>query len=175
MSEAPLGALGVTFAGVSLVAIGGANAVVPEIHRQVVERGGWLSSAEFAALFAIAQAAPGPNVLIASLIGWRLHGFSGLLVATLAMSGPSSLLALAAGRLSGGFARARLVGLLRAGLVPVAVGLILASGAVLARAAADGPVPFAVTALAAAVLTASRLNPLLVLIAGALAGLVAAG
>ena len=57
-----------------LVAIGGANAVVPEMHRYVVEVERWMSDGEFAALFAIANAAPGPNVLIVTLVGWHVAG-----------------------------------------------------------------------------------------------------
>jgi hypothetical protein len=49
--------------------------------------------------FAISQAAPGPNVLLVSLIGWHIAGFAGLAIATLAMIFPSSLLAFIAGRL----------------------------------------------------------------------------
>jgi chromate transporter len=83
----------------SLMAVGGANALIPELHRQVVEVNNWMSGGEFASLFAIAQAAPGPNMLIISLIGWKLAGITGALVATLAMCGPSSLLAYGVGQL----------------------------------------------------------------------------
>ena len=74
----------VTFGTISLMAIGGANAVVPEIHRQVVDILGWMDAPTFARLFAIAQTALGPNVMLASIVGWHVAGTSGLLVATLA-------------------------------------------------------------------------------------------
>ena len=127
-----------TFASLSLVAIGGANAVIPDIHRQVVEVQGWMNDAAFANLFAIAQAAPGPNVLVVSLIGWHVAGLAGLAVATVAMILPASLLAFAAGRLLARFARASWVRHVQTGLVPIAVGLILASGVVMGRAADHG-------------------------------------
>ena len=81
----------VQFAGLSLVAFGGANAVIPEIHRQSVEVHHWMTDKDFAALFAIAQAAPGPNFLVATLVGWKAAG-PGALVATAAMCGPSCVL-----------------------------------------------------------------------------------
>ncbi len=87
-----LGALAGQFVVLSLIAFGGANAVVPEIHRQSVELHRWMSDREFADLFAIAQAAPGPNVMISTLVGWKVAGIPGGLVATLAMCAPSCLL-----------------------------------------------------------------------------------
>ncbi|MBA3812683.1 MAG: chromate transporter, partial [Caulobacteraceae bacterium] len=88
-----LTALFVQFAILSLLAFGGANAVVPEIHRQAVEINHWMSDADFAALFAIAQAAPGPNFMISTLVGLKAAGLAGALVATVAMCAPSCLLA----------------------------------------------------------------------------------
>src|SRR5690349_606553 len=88
----PLAILAGHFALLSLVAVGGANVVVPDIHRFVVESQGWMSGPEFAQLFAIAQAATGPNVIVVTLIGWQVAGLAGALVATAAMTGPTCLL-----------------------------------------------------------------------------------
>src|SRR5205814_3218968 len=57
------------FASLSLLAIGGINALLPEFHRIVVDVEGWMTSAEFADLFALAQLAPGPNAMVVSLLG----------------------------------------------------------------------------------------------------------
>lgn len=76
----------------SFLAFGGANATLPEIHRLVVEQNQWLAADIFSDLFAISQAAPGPNLLLISLIGLQLSGISGFLVTTLAFCLPSSLL-----------------------------------------------------------------------------------
>jgi chromate transporter len=165
--------LATTFAALSLVAIGGANSVVPELHRQVVTVQGWMSDGTFAHLFAIAQAAPGPNVLVVSLIGWHLAGWSGLAVATLAMCVPSCLLTFSFSRI-----RARLVGalwlkLLQAALVPIAIGLMAASGLVMARAADSNLLQVALSAGTALMVYFTRRNPLWALGAGALCGLAA--
>jgi chromate transporter len=137
--------LALTFAPLSLVAIGGAMAVLPEIQRQVVELRGWVAADAFLDLFALAQAAPGPNMMVVSLIGWQVAGLAGLLVATLAMVGPPALLALALGRLRARFAGLAWVRVTQAGLVPVALGLNLASGVVLAQAAHQGAITVALT------------------------------
>ncbi|MEX2033947.1 MAG: chromate transporter, partial [Xanthobacteraceae bacterium] len=84
-----LSTLGVQFAIMSLLALGGANAVVPEMHRQAVELRGWMNEREFADMFAISQAAPGPNVMLVTLIGYHVAGFAGAVVTTFAMCGPT--------------------------------------------------------------------------------------
>ena len=175
MKAVPLSAsllqIAATFASLSLVAIGGANAIVPDIHRRIVETLGWMDDRTFANLFAIAQTAPGPNVLIVSLIGWHVAGMSGLLVATLAMIVPSSLLAYGASRLLTRFAGTRTVVAIQRGLVPITVGLILAGGVVMGRAADHGALSFAATLLTALYVFASDWNPLWALAAAAAASL----
>jgi len=94
MSEpSVLGQLARSFAMISLIAIGGINAVLPALRDVVVDTMRWMDDATFMQLFAIAQITPGPNVVIVSLVGWQIAGFAGLLVATLAMLVPACLLA----------------------------------------------------------------------------------
>ena len=88
----PIPTLAAIFLELSLLAIGGVNATLPEMQRRVVGVHGWMSTREFAALYALAQAAPGPNMLISTLIGQHVAGLGGAVVATLAMVGPSSAL-----------------------------------------------------------------------------------
>ncbi|MDX9737331.1 MAG: chromate transporter, partial [Azonexus sp.] len=64
-------ALFIEFVILSFVAFGGATALLPEMHRVVVLEHGWLDDTTFTHLYAIAQAAPGPNVLVVTLIGWK--------------------------------------------------------------------------------------------------------
>ena len=91
-SGASLSAVALHFLGLSLLAVGGANAVLPEMHRHTVEVAGWLTEREFADLFAIAQVAPGPNIIIVTLIGYHVAGVAGALTATAAMCAPTCLL-----------------------------------------------------------------------------------
>jgi chromate transporter len=165
--------MAVVFASLSLVSIGGANAVLPAIHRQVVETLGWMNDGTFASLFAISQVAPGPNILLVSLIGWHMAGFAGLAVATVAIMLPSSLLAFGAGRVMARWADTSWVRHARAGLVPVALGLILASGVVTARVADASPLAVVLTAVTASFVVLSRRNPLWALAAVTIAALAA--
>jgi len=155
-----LGALTGQFVVLSLIAFGGANAVVPEIHRQSVELHRWMSDREFADLFAIAQAAPGPNVMISTLVGWRVAGIPGGLVATLAMCGPSCLLTYFVARIWDRYRETRWRAAIAAGLAPVTVGLVAASAWLLARGA-DLQWRLALVTVATAIVGyATKLNPL---------------
>jgi len=172
MGDSPLGQLALVFAGLSLIAFGGANAVLPDMHRQVVEVHGWMTGPELARAFAVAQAAPGPNMLVVGLIGWQVAGPVGLLVATIGMCGPSCLLAWAVARTRERVASTRLVRAAQAGMVPIAIGLVLASGVVLARAVTADGWDLLIFALAALAATATALNPLWILGIAAVAGLI---
>ncbi len=160
------------FAGLSLLAIGGANPLLPEMHRLLVEERRWIGEHDFAQLFALAQAAPGPNILSASAMGWAVAGVPGLLAATAGILGPAALLAYVAGGLTDRFRHAWWLKPAQFGLVPVAVGLIAASGLLMAEAAALrhwwGMPVFLASAL---VLWRTDHSPLWVLAGGALAGL----
>ena len=166
-----LSALAVQFAALSLLAFGGVNVVVPGMQHAVVGEG-WMSSEEFAHLFAIAQAMPGPNVIVVPLIGWRVAGIPGAVVAATAMLLPSTALLLSVAGMWERFAHTRFVRAARAGLSPLAVGLVLASGWLLANAAAQRSVAaLLLTGLATLTAVRTRWHPLLLLLAGALLGL----
>lgn len=168
------GRIALTFLLLSLMAVGGANAVIPDIHRQVVATLHWMDDPTFATLFAIAQAAPGPNVLVVSLIGWHLAGWKGLAAATAAMIGPPALIAFLVGRALNRVAGSPWIERIKAGLVPLAIGLILASGVVMARSAYGGPLSLLITVAAAIFVLACDFNPLWALSGGAVLGLASA-
>ena len=169
-SFAILGELAWRCAALSLVAIGGINAILPEVHRAVVDLEHWMTSAEFAELFALAQLAPGPNAMVVALIGWKVAGIAGAFVATLAICGPSSLLCYVALHWWERLRHSPLRAVVQRALAPVAIGLILASGYTLARGADRTAVAGALTAVAAAALAFTRVNPVWVLAAAALVG-----
>lgn len=167
-----LAKLAATFSLLSLAAVGGANATLPEIHRQVVDILHLMDNSTFAKLVAIAQTAPGPNVIVTSVIGWHIAGFGGLCVATLAMILPSSLVAFGAGRTMQHFSSSAAMSLVKKALAPVAVGLMFASGFIMARAADHGGLTIVTTAGMTLLVTLTRLNPLFGIAAGATLGLV---
>jgi len=164
-----LAALALQFAALSLVAFGGANAVIPAIHHQAVDVRHWMTDQDFAALFAIAQAAPGPNFLLSTLVGWKAGGLAGALVATAAMCGPSCLLTFWVAKVWDRYRETEWRIAVGAGLAPVTVGFVFSSAFVLIRAADSGWRLALVTAASAAFAYFTRLNPLwCLLVAGAL-------
>jgi chromate transporter len=128
----------VEFALLSFVAFGGATALLPEMHRVVVENHHWLDDATFTHLYAIAQAAPGPNVLVVTLIGWEVAGLAGALMATLAMCLPMSVVIYLLIDRWESFAGARWQKAISLGVAPLAVGLIFSGATLIAQAASFG-------------------------------------
>lgn len=170
MSEA-LAQLAIDFSLLSLFAFGGVVTVLPEMHRSVVQVHGWMTGAEFAQLFALAQASPGPNILVVSLIGWKVAGLAGAAVATAAVCAPSSILTYAVSRVWQRFRGARWRNVVEDGLVPVTVGLMLAGGYLITLAADHSLLALVITAATAGTVLTTRIHPLWLLAAGGLLGL----
>jgi chromate transporter len=155
----------------SIVSVGGAHSMLPDIYRFVVIEHGWLSGQEFATLVALSQAAPGPNVLVTTLLGYQFGGLLAAIVAPLAFILPSSLAVYAFAHLHvrGGDAPWKTIAM--QGLAPLTVGLIIASGVVLAQGAGAGFVGYVIAGVVAALVTFTRLHPLWFIAVGAAAGL----
>jgi chromate transporter len=166
----PIVSLAWTFGLMSLFAVGGGNSAIPEMHRVAVDVHHWMTDRQFADVFAISQLSPGPNVLIVTLIGYAVAGVAGGLVATLAMCVPTAVLAYYVSRLLRRSSHARWPAIVQAALVPLSIGLMAASGLVLALAADRTWVAALMTAVVAAVAFSTRLNPLWLLLAGGLLG-----
>ncbi|MDN5681723.1 MAG: chromate transporter [Ewingella sp.] len=163
--------LALLFTQLSVLAFGGGNTILPEMQREVVQVHHWMSAQEFSALFALAQAAPGPNMMIVPLVGWQVAGWAGLLVSSLAKFGPSSIITLI---VMGGWKRYKdrpWRQIVQRGLVPVTVGLVVSSGLLIAKATAPNLSMAAVIAICTLLAVSKRFHPLWVLAVGAVLGL----
>jgi chromate transporter len=130
-----------------------------------------MTDRQFTDMFALAQVTPGPNVIIVTLIGFHVAGLLGALVTTLAMCGPTCLVAFFVGRTFARFPDAPWQVALRGGLVPVSVGLTAASATVVATAADYSWSAAAISLATALIAFWKRLNPLWVFAVAALLGL----
>jgi chromate transporter len=166
----PLIVLASHFALLSLFAIGGANAAIPEMYRIAVQVEGWLTEQQFSDLFAIAQVTPGPNVIITTLIGYQVAGAAGAAVATAAMVVPTCIATYFITRVWDRFRDAPLRIAIQAGLVPVSIGLLAASAWIMALATDTSWVAVCITVTTAAIGYFSRLNPLWVFATAAIMG-----
>lgn len=162
--------LGLYFALLSLLTFGGLSAVIPEMQRYIVGVKGWVTPTEFMHLFAVAQAAPGPNVLIVSLIGYRVAGIAGSLVALLGLCLPAAALTWVVSALWERGRDSLWGNVIRRTLAPVVVGLIFAAGYVIATPHGPDWRLWLIALLTAAGMLTTRLNPLWLLAGGAALG-----
>lgn len=166
-----VGELFLEFALLSFVAFGGATALLPEMHRVVVENHHWLDDTTFTHLYAIAQAAPGPNVLVVTLIGWEVAGLAGALAATLAMCLPMSVLIYLLIDRWEGFSGKRWQRAISLGVAPLAVGLVFSGATLIARSAGLGWAAWALVAVTVVANLRTKLHPLWFIAVGAALGL----
>ena len=177
------------FLSLSLLSIGGAITTAPDMHRYLVTQQGWLSDAQFSASIALAQAAPGPNVLFVALMGWNVGvnagggvaagtrawglGLLGVLIAMIGIMLPSTTLTYAAARWGHRNRELRAVRAFKQGMAPIVIALLMATGWVLAigqgDALRDWPL-WLVASCTALIIWRVRLHMLWLLGAGALLG-----
>ncbi|OZI60400.1 chromate transporter [Bordetella genomosp. 11] len=167
--------LGVLFTQLSLLAFGGGNTILPEMQRQVVDVHHWMTAENFTALFALAQAAPGPNLMIVPMVGWHIAGLPGMLVSSFAKFVPSSIVVILVMRLWERFKDKPWRAVAQAGIFPVTVGLLAASAALITEASVDSWLLGAIAAVVAVLGWRTRLHPLWLLLGGALVGLATLG
>jgi chromate transporter len=166
----PVWSLVLTFGLMSLFAIGGANAAIPEMHRVAVDVRHWMTDREFADIYAISQLSPGPNVLIVTLIGYSVAGFTGALAATLAMCVPTAALAYFVSRWLSRSRGSQWPVIIQASLVPLSIGLMAASALIVAQAADRTWAAVLATLMTAVLAASTRLNPLWLLLIGGCLG-----
>ena len=166
-----IGELFLEFALLAFVAFGGATALLPEMHRVVVENHHWLDDATFTHLYAIAQAAPGPNVLVVTLIGWEVAGLAGALAATLAMCLPMSVIIYLLIDRWEGFSGKRWQQAISLGVAPLAVGLVFSGALLIGQSAELGLPAWGLVVLTVVMNLRTKLHPLWLIATGATLGL----
>ncbi len=158
----------------SLLAVGGAITTAPGMNRYIVIEHHWLTDAQFSASVAIAQAAPGPNVLFVAVVGWNVAGPLGALATMVGTLLPSTALTLYANRWGARRRETRGVRAFTTGLTPLTIGLLLATGWVLAQPyVVTGPQRLgavALVALSTLAMMRTRLSPIWLVGAGAVVG-----
>ena len=176
------------FLSLSLLSVGGAMATAPDMYRHVVDGKGWLSAEQFSTSISIAQAAPGPNIMYVALLGWNiglnavgvdrgaitwLSALGGCLACLVGMLLPSSILVWSSTRWMRRNSGRRAVRAFRLGMVPLVVGLVLATGWILAARSTGGTTAWGGWLLAVAttgLVWKTRLHLLWMLGTGALLG-----
>lgn len=165
----------------SMLSVGGVISTAPEMHRYLVDQQHWMVDAQFNSSIALAQAAPGPNVLFVALLGWNIGMNAGgvstaLLGMLITMTGillPSTTLAYLAARWGQRNQELRPVRAFKQGMGPIVIALVIATGWILASAnsnpSSDRPL-WLLTATTALVISQLRVHLLWLLAAGAILG-----
>lgn len=159
------------FMMLSMLAIGGAIATAPEMHRFLVTEHGWLTDAQFTSSIALAQAAPGPNVLFIPVLGYGFGGVVGAAVVLLGSLIPSTTLALTATRWGARRRESRGVRAFVAGMSPITLGLLLSTGWVLTEPSRGSAGAMALVAITVLVMWRTRLSPIWMVALGAVVGI----
>ena len=158
----------------SLLAVGGAITTVADMHRYIVVEHHWLTDAQFTASIALAQAAPGPNVLFVAVLGWNVAGFLGMLTTMTGILLPSTALSLWATRWGSQRRETRGVRAFTAGLTPLTLGLLLSTGWVLAEPYLLSPAhrwgALALIVTTVLVMLRTRLSPMWLVALGTIVG-----
>lgn len=168
----------ILFGSLSLMSIGGGNAVLPEMHLKAVRGEHWLTDNQFADLFSISQTAPGPSILIVGMVGYAAGlpvggvagGILGGVIATAAMVIPAASLVYGITLFWQKAEQSKWRIAVEKGFAPLTVGLILASSLVMGRAADHDWKAYALTAVCTLIFVRTKLNPLLVVAAAGVIG-----
>lgn len=171
ISWALLGEVFARFLLLSLLATGGAISLAPEMHRFMVGDLRLLSDTQFTSSIAIAQAAPGPNILFVTVMGWQAAGPWGALAITVGVLAPSACLVVLVHRLSQANAKTIWVRAMKEGLAPVVIGLTFATGWILGKAWSAQTAVLIFVAVIALVSALTRIAPVLLILLGAVVGL----
>lgn len=162
------------FLMLSLLAVGGALTTAPGMHRFIVVDHHWITDAQFTTSIAIAQAAPGPNILFVAVLGWNVGGALGALATMAGILLPSTALTLFATRWGAARRETRGVRAFTTGLAPLTIGLLLATGWILAEPYVVEPThrigAIALIAISVVVMTRTRWSPMWLIGLGAIAG-----
>ena len=170
------------FAYLSLLTVGGGMAAFPEMEQLTVQVHKWMTSSQLVHMYSVGQLAPGPNMMMIVSIGdWAVWGVSGSmalgilggLVVIIAFFGPTALLALVVGRGWNKLEKWPWRASIQQGLAPVSVGLLLAGTLSMARTAVTGWTTGGIALAVLLTMLWRKVNPALLVVGGAVAGLIA--
>ncbi len=166
------------FALLSLLAVGGGTAVLPQMKHETTEAHHWVSPEQFTEIYSLGQLAPGPNMTSVILIGYEVSGVAGLLAVLVAFFFPACLLCYFVSQIWDAAAGSPWRDAVQRGMAPIVIGLMLAGCYALGKTASFNPakdwefnlLTLAIGVGVALALTVTKINPALTILAGGVAG-----
>jgi chromate transporter len=158
------------FGLLSVLAVGGGLAVLPEMKKLTVEQYHWVTADQFVDFYSLGQMAPGPNMVMVTLIGYKVAGIAGAIAVLIAFFVPASILTFGANRLWHRFSRWPWRESIRRGLGPVTVGLMIAGVISIGKVAIDVVGTAVLAIVVAALVLTTRINPALMILGSAMIG-----
>lgn len=166
------------FALLSLLAVGGGTAVLPQMKHDTVDIHHWVSDTQFAEIYSLGQLAPGPNMTSVILIGYMVAGWAGAVAVLFAFFFPACLLCYIVSSLWESARGSPWRDAIQKGMAPIVIGLMLAGTYAVGKTASFNPakgwedngITLAIGAVVVALLTFTRINPALTILAGGVAG-----
>jgi chromate transporter len=166
------------FCLLSLMAVGGGTAVLPQMQHEAVGENHWVTETQFATIYSLGQMAPGPNMSMVTLIGWQTAGVAGLLVTLVAFYLPSSFLAYGCSYAWDYFKENPWREAVQRGMAPVTIGLMLAGVHAVGKTACINPdhslehntITTLIALAVAGILFAKHINPALLMLVGGVVG-----
>jgi len=176
MNDQPATLLGLLlhFMMLSVLCVGGAITTVPDMHRYIVSEHHWLTDAQFTASIAIAQAAPGPNVLFVAVLGWNVAGAWGAVATMTGILVPSIILSMWASRWGAQRRETPVVLAFTSGMMPLTLGLLLSTGWILAEPYLRAPEhrygALALVAVSVVTMLRTKISPIWLVALGSVVG-----
>ena len=166
------------FALMSLLAVGGGTAVLPEMKHDTVQTHHWVTDTQFAEIYSLGQLAPGPNMTCVGLIGYEVAGVAGMVAVLVAFFFPACLLCYFVSQIWDAAEGSPWRDAVQRGMAPIVIGLMLAGCYALGKTASFNPsrdwefnlLTLAIGAAVACILTVTRINPAQTILAGGVAG-----
>lgn len=153
------------------ISVGGLGSVIPEIQRYVVEQNGWFTARQFGEIFALSQVIPGPNVLIVTMLGWLVSSWQGAIVVTIALFTPGAVISAMFIRAGANNPDSRGAQSVRKGLAPVVIGLSMSTAWIMFTTISEDWRGVVLMLLTVVLVLRTKLNPLWMIGAGAVLGM----
>jgi len=166
------GQLAGLFVVLSLLGFGGGNTIIPQMYAEAVHHYGWLTAAQFSQFYAMARMAPGPTTTISALVGYKVGGLPGAILAAACMFIPAGIAVTIGGTIWARLGNHPFRKIFADGMAPAVIGLIWSGTLVIAQGGVGNWQAGAVAALALGLTLRTKISVVLTILGGGILGVI---